>query len=216
MGACRLPLPTLACLLLLAALLAPPAAAAVQEYRIDPLHTRIVFRVDHAGFSRSMGSFSRIEGWLRFDPDDPTTAALDVRIPLASLDLGDADWNRAMLRPAWLDAERHPQARFVAERVEAGEDGLLQVHGRLSLRGQTRPLLLAARLNAHRRNPLTLRRTVGFSATATLQRSDFGMDQWARLVGDTVELWIELEAVRQRGSQDIGPEPAENDHAPAQ
>lgn len=187
---------------LLCAMAPMPLLAAAVEYRIDPVHTRIVFRVDHAGYSRAMGTLSGIEGRLRFDADDPGRAELDVHIPIARLDLGDEGWNRALQRRSWFDSEHHPHARFVAERVEADADGRLQVHGQLSLRGRTRPVVLDAQLNAIKRHPLTLRRSIGFSARAQLRRSDFGMDAWAKLVGDEVELWIEVEAVRARSRSD--------------
>lgn len=195
-AASRSSLASLAALVLLMTI--GTASAKPRHYRIDPVHTRVMFRVDHAGLSKAMGSVSGITGELRFDRDDPTKSELDVRIPLATLELGDARWREAVLDNTFLDAGTFPEARFVAQRVEAGADGRLQVHGELSLRGVSRALVLDARLNAVKRHPLTLKRSIGFSATARLRRSDFGMDAWRRVVGDTVELLIEVEAQRTR------------------
>src|SRR5262245_41956993 len=62
-------------------------AAGIDDYTLDPVHTRIVFLVEHAGFSRAMGTISGSSGTLRFDRDDWRSAQLDVTVPIARLDL---------------------------------------------------------------------------------------------------------------------------------
>ncbi|WP_225539944.1 YceI family protein [Xanthomonas sp. XNM01] len=182
------------------ALAATAASAAPARYELDPVHTRVVFAVEHAGFSQALGAVSGSEGVLEFDPDDWSSARLDVRVPLQRLDLGDEKWNRATLARNLLDAEQHPQAHFVSTRIEPVDAHNATVHGRLSLRGVTRDVALQVRLNAVKRHPLPpFRRTVGFSATAELSRSAFGIDAWPSMIGDTVQLRIEAEAVRRSG-----------------
>lgn len=178
--------------------LASQAGAAAREFQLDPVHTRIAFQVDHAGFSRAIGTFSGATGTLVFDPDDWTTATLEVDIPLASLDLGDAEWRERVLDRSFLDAGAQPTARFTSTRVEPTGEGTARVFGELSLRGTTREVALDVTLNALKRHPLTFRRTAGFSATGTLVRQDFGMTAWERLVGAEVTLQIEAEAIRGR------------------
>lgn len=172
--------------------------SAAAEYTIDPLHSRIMFMVDHAGFSRAIGTFSEPRGRLEFDSDDWTQAAVAVEIPLDTLQLGDADWDARMLRRDFLDLERQPVARFVSTSVEPLDERRARVHGELSLRGRSRPVTLDVTLNRLAPNPLTMRRTAGFSATATLDREAFGITAWPRLIGREVELRIEVEAQRRR------------------
>lgn len=192
--------------------LAAPAWAAPEDYQLDPVHTRVLFRVDHAGLSRALGTFSGATGTLRFDPDDWRGASLVVSVPLASLDLGDAGWRKQVLDRNFLDADGQPVARFVSTRVEPTGAGTARVVGQLSLRGHAREVTLDVRLNALKRHPVTLRRTAGFSATATLSRRDFGMVSWPNAVGDAVELQIEAEAVRGRAAPDKpAQEPADAD-----
>lgn len=195
--------------------LAGQAGAAAREYRLDPVHTRIAFTVDHAGFSRAIGTFSGATGTLVFDPGDWTTATLDVAIPLDSLDLGDAEWRERVLDPTFLDAGVQPVARFTSTRVEPTGEGTARVLGQLSLRGLEREVALDVRLNALKRHPLTFKRTAGFSATGRLVRQDFGMTAWERLVGAEVTLQIEAEAIRGRADgDDAAPTPdRENDDA---
>ena len=183
------------------------AHAEPKHYELDPTHTRIVFAIDHLGFSKTLGTFSHPRGSLWFDADaaergEWSTARLDVTIDIASLDLGDADFRTRMLKRDYFDLKRHADARFVSTRVEATGANTARVHGNFTLRGATQPLVLDVTLNKHGRNPLTFRTTAGFSATATLDRSAFGMTDNLRTVGDRVELRIEAEASRKRADSD--------------
>lgn len=180
----------------------PPAWAGTEEYVLDPVHTRVMFAVEHAGFSKALGTISGSTGELSFDPQDWTSATLDVSVPLQQLDLGDPKWNSATLARNLLDAERFPTARFVSTRVEPLEDKRACVIGMLTLHGVTREVKLDVVFNALKRHPLPpFRRTAGFSATATLSRSDFGITAWKSMIGDEVELRMEVEAVRGRHAE---------------
>jgi len=171
-----------------------------QAYELDPVHTRVLFAIDHAGFSRAMGTVSGTTGTLVFDRDDWSTARLDVRVPLERLDMGDPKWNDAVRASNLLDTKRHPDAHFVSTKIEPADADHARVCGDLTLRGVTKPVCLDVTLNALKRHPLPpFHRTAGFSATATLSRAGFGMTAWPTVIGDTVELRIEAEAERARG-----------------
>jgi polyisoprenoid-binding protein YceI len=186
----------------LLSLLAAPLAAEPRRYALDPIHTRIAFRVGHAGFSQAIGTFSGITGTLEFDPEDWPGARVDARIPIASLDLGDATWRERVLDPTFFAAQKHPEARFVSTRVEVVAANRLRVLGRLDLHGEQEEVALEVEVNRVGRHPLTLRHTAGFSARATLSRAAFGMRKWKNLVGDEVEVSIEIEALRDRGNDE--------------
>lgn len=198
--------------LLLGLALAPLGvqAAGPETYHLDPVHTRVLFAIEHAGFSKALGTVSGSTGTLVFDRDDWRSARLDVHVPLQRLDLGDAKWNEAALAANLLDGKRHPDAHFVSTSVEPGETDHAKVCGDLTLRGVTKPVCMDVALNALKRHPLPpFRRTAGFSATATLSRADFGIDAWKNVIGDTVELRIEAEAMRgQSDAAPSGDEPA--------
>ena len=177
------------------------AHAGPARYALDPVHTRVLVAVDHAGFSTALGTISGSSGTLHFSPGDWVGARVEVEIPLQRLDFGDDEWNRATLARNLLDADAHPVATFRSTRVEPLDGQRAIVHGLLALRGVSREVALEVRLNGARRHPLPpFRRTVGFSATATLSRADFGITAWRSMIGDTVELRIEAEATRVRGT----------------
>ena len=191
---------------------APGLALAADSYRLDPVHTRVLFAIEHAGFSHALGTISGSEGVLVFDPQDWAGATLNVSVPLQRLDLGDDKWNKATLARSLLDAERFPEARFVSTRVEPIDATHANVIGQLTLHGVSREVTLAVTLNALKRHPLPpFRRTAGFSATATLSRSAFGVDGWPSMIGDEVQLRIEAEAVRDHTAADPQDTPSVDD-----
>jgi len=185
-------------------------AAPPETWSFDPVHTRVLFAVEHAGFSHALGTVSGSTGTLVFDRDDWKSARLDVQVPLQRLDLGDAKWNKAVLAANLLDGDRYPMAHFVSATVEPVDADHAKVCGELTLRGVSKPLCMDVTLNAVKRHPLPpFRRTAGFSATASLSRADFGMNAWKNVIGDRVDLRIEAEALRDRGAgepaNDAGP-----------
>lgn len=185
--------------LILALLAGWPAvrAAPPDTYALDPVHTRVLVAVDHAGFSQALGTASGSRGVLHVPDAGWDGAALEVVVPLARLDFGDDAWNRAVLARGLLDAARHPEARFTASEFTATDATHARACGELQLHGTTQPLCLEVVRNGARRHPLPpFRRTVGFSATGALSRKAFGIDAWPGMIGDTVTLRIEAEAMR--------------------
>jgi polyisoprenoid-binding protein YceI len=172
-----------------------------------------MFEIDHAGFSRAIGTISGSEGVLLFDADDWSTAKLDVSVPMQRLDMGDSGWAAAVFAPRFLDVQRHPRAHFIATRVEHLQGNHGEACGELTLHGVSRPLCMDFTLNRIARYPLPpFRHTAGFSARATLKRSDFGITRWRSLVGDEVELRIEAELVRRDDAS--APPPVDAIHIP--
>jgi len=152
-------------------------------YALDPVHTRVMLAVEHAGFSKAIGTISGSTGTLVFDPEDWSTARLDVTVPLARTDFGDEKWNRAVLAGNLLDAERFPEARFVSNRIEPAGPDHASVCGTLSLHGTDRELCLDVRLNALKRHPLPpFRRTAGFpphhAATLGFRHHRMEVGEW--------------------------------------
>src|SRR5690606_40576343 len=102
-----------------AALPADPTASAALEahpdaatYALDPVHTRVMIAVDHAGFSKAIGTASGTTGTLQLVAGSWDGARVDAEIPLSRLDFGDEGWNRAVTARGLLDSERHPTASF--------------------------------------------------------------------------------------------------------
>lgn len=188
--------PLLGALLTLAGT-AATAQSALPRYGADPVHSTVVFAVDHLGYSQSIGRFRVREMDLRFDPDRWAESSVEAVIDIGSLDLADAGWNRTMLGRRWFRVEEFPEARFRSTRVRPTGEQTADIDGELSLLGVTRPVTLKTRLNRIGSNLYAGGRLwIGFSATAPLSRSEFGLTADPKAVGDVVEIRIELEGPR--------------------
>jgi polyisoprenoid-binding protein YceI len=175
------------------------AAADAETYRFDPVHSQVWFSVSHERLSNPLGRLHVKGGWFQFDPDDLADARVDVEIDLASVDMGDGKWNDTIKSGQFFDVGRWPTARFVSRKVTETEDGAAGViHGDLTLHGVTRPIDVDFKLNRVGNDPYTFKQKAGFSARAKLSRGDFGMKRYQDVVGDTVELIIEIEGIRDR------------------
>jgi len=190
--------------LLAAAMIASPAFAhaAVRDYRFDLVHTQVLVSASHVGYSHPLGRLHVKSGWFRFDGDDWTQAKLDVLIDTTSIDMGEAKWNEALRGGDFLASERYPTAHYVATRVEKTGDKEGVAHGNLTLLGVTRPVDIRITFNRAGADPYTFKWTAGFSASAQLKRSDFGMHKYLPDIGDVVTIRVEAEGLRDGDAQD--------------
>jgi polyisoprenoid-binding protein YceI len=182
-------------LLCAAAPLASTQAAPV-TYSYDTTHSQIVFSIDHNGFSRPFGRLHIAKGWLRFDPDDWGQSATELDIDLASLDMGDAAWNAAVLKPAYLDADKSRYAHFASTSVERKDDTHGVLHGNLTLRGVTHTVDIPFTFNRRGTTIYGMHTIAGFSGTTTLNRDDYGITATPNSIGHGVSVWLELEAIQ--------------------
>lgn len=172
------------------------ADAASVAYRIDPVHSQVVFNVDHNGFSRSFGRLRITDGTIAFDADDWSKSSVTATVDLTSVDMGDPEWDKAVRGPTLLDADRGGTARFVSESVEKRGEDEGTIHGRLTLRGTTLPLDIPFHVNRVGTTIYGLHSVAGFSAQVTLDRTAFGMTSNRNSIGTQVSVWLEIEGIR--------------------
>jgi polyisoprenoid-binding protein YceI len=179
-----------------------PAALRAGAYRLDPDHAVLLWKVDHLGFSTFVGRFDRLEGSLDFDPEEPESAALDVVVDMASVSTHVPSLTDDLRSPTWLDTGRFPEARFVSRSVEVTGPDRGIVTGDLTLLGETGPITFDVTFNGGATNMLTGNYTLGFSAAAVIDRSEFGLATFVPAIGREVTLEIYAEFFR----TDAGPE----------
>ncbi|HEX7111945.1 MAG TPA: YceI family protein [Mizugakiibacter sp.] len=170
-------------------------AAPPQDYRIDPVHSQVIFCVDHDGFSTPCGRLHVAAGWLHFDRDDWSRSRVVADIDLAGVDMGDADWDKAVRNHDFLDAKHAPLAHFESTAVERRDDSHGVLHGTLSLRGVNREVAIPFTVNRVGITAFGLHTIAGFSGAVTLARRDFGMTAFARSIGADVQVRLEIEAI---------------------
>ena len=202
-----MPIKTLLCFLYLALGSLGVAQAAEQSYSYDTVHSQILFSIDHNGYSRPFGRLHIAKGVLHLDPANLGQASTELDIDLASLDMGDAAWNAAVLKPDFLDNGKNRYAHFVSTGVEQKDPNHGVLHGRLTLRGVTRPIDINFSFNRAARTIYGLHTVAGFSGTTTLDRTDFGMTAFKGSIGQSVSVWLELEAIKdgEAGKADEAP-----------
>lgn len=202
-------------LLLLCLAFAPAAASAeALSYQIDPVHSQVIFNVEHNGFSRSFGRLRVTDGTIRFDRDDWSKSSVDAVIDLTSVDMGDKDWDKVLRGSDLLDADRAHTAHYVSDSVEKKSDDEGIVHGKLTLRGVTLPLDIPFRVNRVGKTIYGLHTVAGFSAQVTIDRTTYGMASNRNSIGTNVAVWLEIEAIR--GGEGKPSNDKEKTDAPAQ
>src|ERR1700754_2763472 len=109
----------LAGFLLMSGLAVAPVAASAEalSYHIDPVHSQLLFNVEHNGFSRSFGRLRITDGTVRFDRDDWSKSSVDATIDLTSVDMGDTAWDKVVRGSDLLDADRSRTARYLSDSV---------------------------------------------------------------------------------------------------
>lgn len=171
---------------------AVPASA--EKFILDKPHTQIIFKVNHMGFSHSYGKFTDYKGEINFDETDPAKSNADVTIQTASLDLDDDKWNEHMKSKDFFDVEQFPTMTFESTGIEKTGDKTANITGDLTLLGVTKPVTLAVQQNNMGKHPMKNVSATGFSASGKIKRSDFGMKGGIPMVGDEVDIIIEVEA----------------------
>ena len=184
-----------ACIALLLAFVTP-ASARMLYFRIDPVHTQVLVSVDHDGYSHPVGRMKVKAGWIAFDEDDWSTAKVVADVDAASMDFGDTDWNDAVTGKRFLDAQKFPLAHFESTSVIKADAQHGTVRGNLTLRGATREIAIPFTLNRIGATIFSgLQTLAGFSAQATLDRTQFGITAFPKAVGTQVQLRLEVEAI---------------------
>ena len=175
-----------------------PAEVRAGDYRLDSAHGKITWSVDHLGFSTYKGQFVNVQAQLSLNPADPSASSLTATVPLTEVDSNSDGLDRHLKTPDFFDTANHPTATFVSRAVTVHEADPTRatVVGDLTLRGVSRPVTLDVRFN--RAGPsMGNAYRAGFDATATVKRSEFGINYALPAIGDEVDLHIEGEFVIQ-------------------
>ena len=174
-----------------ASLFAAPAFAA-DTYVIDPGHTQVQFSVSRFGFTQVSGDFPDVVGEFTLDMAAPAQSSVHATLQIAGVDSNNPARDKVLLAPPWFDAAQYLSMTFVSTKVEPTSDTTADVIGDLTLHGVTKPVVLKVKLNKIGSYVVTNGTAAGFSADATLKRSDFGMTTAPQFIGDDIVIHIEV------------------------
>ncbi len=180
--------------LFLALLIASPAWAEAPTYDIDASHTRIFFRVNHAGFSDLIGEFKEYEGYFTFDSEKPESSTANITLDVDSIETSSKELDVKLMGDQFFNAKQFPAITFKSAKLTKTGENTGRLEGELTMHGITKPFALNVTYN--KGAEFMGQYKVGFSATGTLKRSDFGLDKYVPTVSDEVTIEIETEGTR--------------------
>ncbi len=143
------------------------AQAPKGDYLIDKVHTSLIFRVSHLGFSSYTGRFTGIDAQLQFDPANIAASRVNVGIDPHSIaaDNAPSGFLQTLAGKDWLDADGFPDLTFRSKSIDSTGAQTFRIHGELRMHGVTKPLTMEARFNGgYAGHPYEPNARVGFSA----------------------------------------------------
>jgi len=179
------------------ALITGSAIAAPATYNVDPAHTYPSFAADHmGGLSVWRGKFDKSSGTIVFDKDK-ASGTVDITIDAASIDFGLAKLNEHARSPEIFDVAQFPTATFKGTLTNFKDGAPTEVDGQFTLHGVTKPLKLTINQFKCMLNPMIKKEVCGADASATFNRSDFGVSYGDKYgFKQDVKLQIQIEAIR--------------------
>lgn len=174
---------------------------AKEIWDIDTAHSSINFWVRHMVISKVRGRFAKWSGVIEMEENDLSTAHVEVHVDARSIDTNEPQRDDHLRSADFLEVEVYPELAYVSRRVDVVDSTRFRVIGDLTVHGVTREVTLEAEYAGRGKDPWGNERA-GFSARSTLDRKDYGL-RWNAaletggfLVGDKVELTLEVEAVK--------------------
>jgi polyisoprenoid-binding protein YceI len=175
-------------------------------WKIDPAHSEINFTVRHMMISNVRGRFEEFDGTVEFDEQNPENSVVDVRIDATSINTREAKRDTHLRSPDFLNAEKYPYLTYQSTRIKRTGETTAIIYGDLHIREKAIEVPLEVEFNGLAKSPWGTT-SAGFSATAKINRKDWGLE-WNQaletggvLVGDEVKINIELEIIKQEETE---------------
>ncbi len=189
---------TIASTALAAAMVLPAtiALAAPVAYTLDSSHSQVIFDYEHLGFSTTYGLFSGFEGDIMFDAEEPANSSVEVSIPTRSMLTGWEARFEHFMSDDFFGADEDDMVTFTSTGINVTGENTAEITGELTMNDITQVVTLDTTLNQAGEHPMEGKPWLGFDATTTVLRSDFGMDMFTPFVSDEVNVVISLEAMQ--------------------
>ena len=180
---------------MIAALLFAGGTVQAAEFKVDPAHSFVRFKIQHLGYSWMWGGFNDVDGAFSYDAADPGASTIDITIQTASVDTNHAERDKHLRSDEFLDVKNYPTATFKGTRFTPnGTGGRLE--GELTLHGVTRPVVIDVEKIGEGPDPWGGYRA-GFFGTTSLKRSDYGMSYDLGPASETMEFELGIEGIRE-------------------
>lgn len=179
---------------LVALAVAVPASAA-ETWSVDPVHTTVLFKVQHFGAGKFIGRFNATTGKVVWDEKDLAKSSIAVEVRTDSVDTASADRDKHLKSPDFLNVKQFPTMTFKSTKIEKGEKDYV-LTGDLTLHGETHPVTARFEITG-RGKGMKGEDRIGAEATFKISRSAWGMKGMVGPVGDDVEITVAVEATKE-------------------
>jgi len=171
------------------------ALEAADPFVVDPTHSSVVFKIQHAGISSIFGRFNEMSGDFMIDKQDPANSTFALNIKANSVDTNNAARDKHLRSPDFFNTKQFPALTFKSTSVRRVEKGY-EVTGDFTMHGVTKQITFVLEGGSKEIEFPKGRKRIGFTTALTLKRSDFGMEKPAGVLGDDVHVEIGIEAVQ--------------------
>jgi polyisoprenoid-binding protein YceI len=163
------------------------------SYSLDTRHSQVLFAIPHLGITDYYGRFDKLSGSLSFNSGAPEKSSTSITIDMTSIDVPSQELTRELMGTGVFNAAGFPTATFKSTAIARAGVNTGTITGDLTLHGVTRPVTLDVTFGGVTADPFEGADDIGFHATATIKRTDFGITGmvWEPIVGDEVKLTIE-------------------------
>jgi polyisoprenoid-binding protein YceI len=163
------------------------------DYIVDTKETLVRYEVLHFGSSDYWGTFPGATGTMRLDPRNLGTTQLEVRVPVATVETTNRELDGELFSDEFFDGETYRYLSFVATSVRRTGPRTVAISGKLSMHNVTLPVVLDATFIGGGPNPFNAKEIIiGFRATASVKRSDFGLGKYVPIVSDETHIVISV------------------------
>ncbi|MBP1627257.1 MAG: YceI family protein [Holophagaceae bacterium] len=177
----------------LAFVLCLPLAAA-DTYTIDAVHSEVGFRIRHL-VSKTPGRFTRFQGVIKVDDQHLAQSSVEVTIETASINTDNEARDKHLRSPDFFDVAKYPTLTFKSVAVKEVGKGRIQVSGDLTMHGVTKRITIPVGILGTMKGAQNETRG-GFEGAVTLNRNEFGITKYPGMLGDDVEVTLNIEAVK--------------------
>ena len=165
------------------------------SFKIDPVHSSVIFSTKHNGISDFYGAFKDVSGTVTFDSADPSKSSVELTVPVESVDTRNEKRDQHLKSPDFFNAKQFPTLTFKSTRIEGTGDSY-KISGDLTIHGVTKPITVDFKKGPEGKGGKGEVRGGG-ETRFTIKRSDYDMKFMTGPVGDDVNIIVSLEGAKQ-------------------
>jgi polyisoprenoid-binding protein YceI len=170
-------------------------ARAADNFKIDPVHATVIYRVQHLGVSNAYGRFNEPTGMVVLDKDDASRSSFTFEVQVNKIDTANPKRDQDLKGPDFFNVSQFPTVTFKSTAVKSSGDNKFEVTGDLNLHGATKSITL--NIDKTGEADTRMGHRTGWQTEVDLKRTDYGMKAMQGMIGDDVHLIISFEAIKQ-------------------